>query len=66
MDLRQRFGRPLRLAVIGGGPDAWIGRMHRSAAALGFRVEDQVIELSGICGQCQKELPGAGARADGE
>jgi predicted dehydrogenase len=34
MDLRQRFGRPLRLAVIGGGPDAWIGRMHRSAAAL--------------------------------
>jgi predicted dehydrogenase len=34
MDLRQRFGRPLRLAVVGGGPDAWIGRMHRSAAAL--------------------------------
>jgi predicted dehydrogenase len=34
MDLRQRFGRPLRLAVIGGGPDAWIGRLHRSAAVL--------------------------------
>ncbi len=34
MDLRQRFGRPLRLAVIGGGPEAWIGRMHRSAAEL--------------------------------
>jgi predicted dehydrogenase len=30
--LRQRFGRPLRLAVIGGGPDSWIGRMHRGAA----------------------------------
>jgi predicted dehydrogenase len=31
-DLRERFGRPLRLAIIGGGPDAWIGRMHRGAA----------------------------------
>lgn len=34
MDLRQRFGRPLRLGVIGGGPDAWIGTMHRGAATL--------------------------------
>jgi predicted dehydrogenase len=32
MDLRQRFGRPLRLACIGGGTDSWIGRMHRGAA----------------------------------
>ncbi len=32
--LRQRFGRPLRLGVIGGGPASWIGRMHRSAAEL--------------------------------
>lgn len=32
MGLRERFGRPLRLAVIGGGPDSWIGRMHRGAA----------------------------------
>jgi predicted dehydrogenase len=32
--LRLRFGRPLRLAVIGGGPDSWIGHMHRSAAEL--------------------------------
>jgi predicted dehydrogenase len=31
-DLKQRFGRPLRLGIIGGGPDAWIGRMHRGAA----------------------------------
>lgn len=30
--LRQRFGRPLRLGLIGGGPDAWIGEMHRGAA----------------------------------
>lgn len=30
--LRQRFGRPLRLAMIGGGPDSWIGRLHRGAA----------------------------------
>jgi predicted dehydrogenase len=32
--LRERFGRPLRLAVVGGGPGAWIGDMHRSAAQL--------------------------------
>lgn len=31
-ELRQRFGRPLRLAMVGGGPDSWIGRMHRGAA----------------------------------
>lgn len=30
--LRQRFGRPLRLAMIGGGPGSWIGRMHQGAA----------------------------------
>ena len=30
--LRQRFGRPLRLGVIGGGPESWIGQMHRGAA----------------------------------
>lgn len=33
-ELRQRFGRPLRLGVIGGGPGAWIGGMHRTAAEL--------------------------------
>ena len=40
MGLRERFGRPLRLAVIGGGPGAWIGQMHRNAAELDgwFRV----------------------------
>ena len=32
--LRERFGRRLRLAIIGGGPDAWIGRMHRGAAEM--------------------------------
>jgi predicted dehydrogenase len=32
MNLRQRFGRPLRLAVIGGGPGSWIGQMHCGAA----------------------------------
>lgn len=30
--LQERFGRPLRLAIVGGGPDSWIGRMHRGAA----------------------------------
>lgn len=32
--LRTRFGRPLRLAIVGGGPGAWIGEMHRTAAEL--------------------------------
>jgi predicted dehydrogenase len=32
--LKQRYGRPLRLGIIGGGPDAWIGRMHRGAAEM--------------------------------
>jgi predicted dehydrogenase len=32
--LRERFGRPLRLAVIGGGPTSWIGRTHQTAAGL--------------------------------
>jgi predicted dehydrogenase len=32
--LRERFGRPLRLALIGGGPSSWIGRMHQTAAEL--------------------------------
>ena len=30
--LREEFGRPLRLACIGGGPESWIGTMHRGAA----------------------------------
>ena len=38
--LAERFGRPLRLAIIGGGPDSWIGCMHRGAAEMdgGWRV----------------------------
>jgi len=30
--LLEEFGRPLRLAVVGGGPESWIGHMHRGAA----------------------------------
>jgi predicted dehydrogenase len=30
--LHEEFGRPLRLATIGGGPESWIGAMHRGAA----------------------------------
>ncbi len=33
-DVRTRFGRRLRLAIVGGGPAAWIGDMHRTAAEL--------------------------------
>ncbi len=38
--LRERFGRPLRLALVGGGPGVWIGGMHRGAAEMDgwFRV----------------------------
>jgi predicted dehydrogenase len=32
--LRVKFGRPLRLGIIGGGPNSWIGRMHRNAAEM--------------------------------
>jgi len=32
--LRSRFGRPLRLALVGGGPGSWIGRTHQTAAEL--------------------------------
>jgi predicted dehydrogenase len=40
MGLRERFGRSLRLGVIGGGPGSWIGQMHRNAAEMDgwFRV----------------------------
>ena len=34
MQLRAAFGRPLRLAIIGGGPDSWIGALHRGAAEM--------------------------------
>ena len=30
--LREEFGRPLRLGIVGGGPESWIGHMHRGAA----------------------------------
>ena len=30
--LRERLGRSLRLGIIGGGPESWIGHMHRGAA----------------------------------
>ena len=45
MQLRNKFGRPLRLAVIGGGPDSWIGNMHRGAAEMDgwFRVTAGVL-----------------------
>jgi len=34
MTLRERFGRPLRLGLVGGGPESWIGPMHRGAAEM--------------------------------
>jgi predicted dehydrogenase len=35
----EMMGRPLRLAVIGGGPGSFIGAMHRAAARLDGRYE---------------------------
>ncbi|HSJ72390.1 MAG TPA: Gfo/Idh/MocA family oxidoreductase [Acidimicrobiia bacterium] len=35
----ESLGRPLRLAVIGGGPGSFIGAMHRSAARLDGRYD---------------------------
>ncbi len=35
----EMLGRPLRLAVIGGGPGSFIGAMHRTAARLDGRYE---------------------------
>jgi predicted dehydrogenase len=29
---KEEFGRKLRLGIIGGGPESWIGHMHRGAA----------------------------------
>jgi predicted dehydrogenase len=45
MGLRERFGRSLRLGVIGGGVDSWIGQMHRNAAEMDgwFRVTAAVL-----------------------
>src|SRR5512147_870064 len=35
----EMLGRPLRLAVIGGGPGSFIGAMHRTAARLDGRYD---------------------------
>jgi predicted dehydrogenase len=35
----EMLGRPLRLAVIGGGPGSFIGAMHRTAARLDGRYQ---------------------------
>ena len=48
--LRERFGRPLRLGVIGGGPESFIGRMHRGAAEMDgwFRVVAGVLSSDAV------------------
>ena len=63
MELRHRFGRALRLAVIGGGPGSWIGAMHRSAAELdgGFRVCAAVLSSDAQ----RSRAAGAALRLDG-
>src|SRR3972149_11047609 len=37
--VNEMLGRPLRLAVIGGGPGSFIGAMHRTAARLDGRYQ---------------------------
>lgn len=42
--VREQLGRPLRLAVIGGGPGSFIGAMHRTAA----RLDDRYVIVAGV------------------
>ncbi len=42
----EKLGRPIRLALIGGGPGSFIGRMHRSAARLDGRYDMVAAVLS--------------------
>ncbi len=42
----EKLGRPVRLALIGGGPGSFIGRMHRSAARLDGRYDIVAAVLS--------------------
>ena len=65
MGLRERFGRPLRLGVIGGGPDAWIGRMHRGAAEMDgwFRVVAGVLSSDADAFACGRRSARPGPAA---
>lgn len=61
--LRQRLGRPLRLGVVGGGPDSWIGRMHRGAAEFDgwWRVEAGVFSADAARSRAAGPLMGVAA-----
>ena len=60
MQLRNKFGRPLRLGVVGGGPDSWIGQMHRSAAEL-----DGWWRCTAACSRAIPHAPGHGGASLG-
>ena len=56
----EMLGRPLRLAVIGGGPGSFIGAMHRTAARLDGRYDLVAGVLSSDPGRSQAAAIGMG------
>ena len=54
------MGRPLRLAIIGGGPGSFIGAMHRAAARLDGRYEIVCGVFSSDTGRSQTAARGYG------
>lgn len=60
----EMLGRRLRLAVVGGGPDSFIGSMHRSAARLDDRYEIVAGALSSDAERSVSAATGIGIAAD--
>ncbi len=60
----EMLGRPLRLAVIGGGPGSFIGAMHRAAARLDGRYELVAAVVSSDPARSLVAAPGLGIHPD--
>lgn len=60
----EALGRPLRLAVIGGGPGSFIGAMHRAAARLDGRYEIVAGALSSDPARSRSAAEGIGIPDD--
>jgi predicted dehydrogenase len=60
----ESMGRPLRLAVIGGGPGSFIGAMHRSAARLDGRYDLTAAVLSSDPGRSRAAAMDLGVPSD--
>jgi len=62
--IMEMLGRPLRLAVIGGGPGSFIGAMHRAAARLDGRYQLVAGVVSSDPERSRKAATGMGINAD--